>query len=131
MLPCSFSIYAAEFLGPTGFDGSRAGGPFSQTSTGVVVLSVIIPIAFISLLAAAAFSVLLLRSKAEDPTARLLRQKVTELREQLEIQTRDDYVLSGERVAPWLRGGCVVIRRGYMEAAARLAMWAEFRCAAA
>jgi hypothetical protein len=82
--------------------------------------------AVLLLLATAAASVLLLRNKAEDPDTKMLRQTVAELRGQLLVQQADGYVLSGERVAPWIRRGFVVIRRGYMEAAARLAMWADF-----
>jgi hypothetical protein len=45
---------------------------------------------------------------------------------QLHIQPGDGYIVGNERAASWLRGPAIVIRRPYMDAAARLAMWMDF-----
>ena len=66
------------------------------------------------------------RHRTEDADARLVRKTIEELRDQLHIKPADGYMITGERVAPWLKRGTVVIRKVYMEAAAKLAMWADF-----
>ena len=101
-------------------DGSGGG------RNGAILAAIIVPIVVgVPLVAAAAWCAC--RRADEDEADRRLRAKVAELRAELGIERTDGYLVGGERPSMWARRGAVgYLRKGYVEAAARLWVWEDF-----
>jgi hypothetical protein len=101
-------------------DGSASGG------FGVLLAEIIVPIVVTSMLVAVVLWCVC-RREEEDDADRQLRVKVAELRAELRIQRADGYLVGGERPSMWARREPVgYLRKGYVEAAAKLGMWEDF-----